>query len=105
MNSLEDIGGVAPPPEYTNSGVYRSSAAVGSAKGPSSRLTVAWSSPEIPHGTFQGNLSPHHIRMAKMGCFVLRVGFRGMLRTKSGVFCSKEGVLKDSQNKKRGVLC
>ena len=41
MNSLEDIGGVAPPPEYTNSGVYRSSAAGGSAKGPSSRLTVA----------------------------------------------------------------
>ena len=41
MNSLEEIGGVAPPPEYTNSGVCRSSAAGGSAKGPSSRLTVA----------------------------------------------------------------
>ena len=41
MNSLENIGGVAPPPEYTNAGVCRSSVAGGSAKGPSSRLTVA----------------------------------------------------------------
>ena len=32
---------VAPSPEYTASGDYRSSAAGGSAKGPSSRLTVA----------------------------------------------------------------
>ena len=36
-----DILGVAPSPEYITSGDYRSSAPGGSAKGPSSRLTVA----------------------------------------------------------------
>lgn len=38
---------MAPSPEYTTSGDYRSSAAGGSAKGPSSRLTVAYPSPEM----------------------------------------------------------
>ena len=37
----ELLVGEAPSPEYTLSGDYRSSAAGGSAKGPSSRLTVA----------------------------------------------------------------
>ena len=104
MNSLEDIGGVAPPPEYTNSGVYRSSAAGGSAKGPSSCLTVAWSSPEMSTWHFFREIY-HHIRMTQMGCFVLREAFRGMLRTKGGVFCAEEGILRDAQNKKWGVLC
>ena len=42
-----DILGVAPSPEYITSGDYRSSAAGGSAKGPSSHLTVALVSPQI----------------------------------------------------------
>ena len=54
---------------------------------------------------FQGNLSPHHIRMAKMGYFVLKRAFRGTLRTKHGVFCAEEGISRDSQNKRWGVLC
>ena len=37
----ELLVGEAPSPEYTLSGDYRSSAAGGSAKGPSSRLTIA----------------------------------------------------------------
>ena len=37
----------APSPEYAVSGDYGSSVSVGSAKGPSSRLTVAFLSPEM----------------------------------------------------------
>ena len=49
-----DILGVAPSPEYITSGDYRSSAADGSAKGPSSRLTVALVSPQIYRRTEKG---------------------------------------------------
>ena len=28
-----------------------------------------------------------------------------MLRTKRGVFCAEEGILRDAQNKKWGILC
>ena len=40
----------------------------------------------------------------KVGCFVLRRAFWRGVRTKCGVFCAKEGVLKGCQNKKWGVL-
>ena len=33
---------------------------------------------------------------------MLREAFRGMLRTKGGVFCAEEGILRDAQNKKWG---
>ena len=75
MNSLEDIGGVAPPPEYTNSGVYRSSAAGGSTKGPSSRLTVA---PQNGVGhkkrRFRAQLAKKPELVTKWGCFRGREG-------------------------------
>lgn len=41
----------------------------------------------------------------KEGCFVLRRAFGSGVRTKGGVFCAEEGVLRDAQNKKWGVLC
>ena len=78
MNFLEDIGGVAPPPEYTNSGVYRSSAAGGSAKRPSLLLTVA----------------PQNGVGHKKGCFRGQLAKNPELGTKWwDVFVASEGVI------------
>ena len=39
-----------------------------------------------------------------MGYFVLRRAFWSGVRTKGGVFCAEDGVLRDAQNKKWGIL-
>ena len=41
----------------------------------------------------------------KEGYFVLRRAFWRGVRTKLGVFCAEEGILRDAQNKKWGILC